>query len=48
MMAMALGFLTLFVPLQIFLGDIQGLNTRDTSQPSWPRWRPLDTPRPRR
>ena len=29
MMAMALGFLTLFVPLQIALGDMQGLNTRE-------------------
>jgi cytochrome d ubiquinol oxidase subunit I len=28
MMTMALGFLALFVPLQIFLGDLQGLNTR--------------------
>ena len=28
MMTMALGFLTLFVPLQIFLGDLHGLNTR--------------------
>ena len=25
---MALGFLAVFVPLQIFLGDLQGLNTR--------------------
>lgn len=29
MMGMALGFLTLFVPLQIALGDMQGLNTRE-------------------
>jgi cytochrome d ubiquinol oxidase subunit I len=29
MVGMALGFLTLFVPLQIFLGDLHGLNTRD-------------------
>jgi cytochrome d ubiquinol oxidase subunit I len=28
MMVMALGFLAVFVPLQIFLGDLQGLNTR--------------------
>ena len=28
MMTMALGFLAFFVPLQIFLGDLQGLNTR--------------------
>ena len=28
MMTMALGFLAVFVPLQIFLGDLQGLNTR--------------------
>lgn len=28
MMTMALGFLAIFVPLQIFLGDLQGLNTR--------------------
>ena len=28
MMMMALGFLAVFVPLQIFLGDLQGLNTR--------------------
>ena len=27
-MKMALGFLTIFVPLQIFLGDLHGLNTR--------------------
>ena len=29
MVGMALGFLTLFVPLQILLGDLHGLNTRD-------------------
>ncbi len=29
MMIMALGFLAVFVPLQIFLGDLQGLNTRE-------------------
>jgi cytochrome bd ubiquinol oxidase subunit I len=29
MMTMALGFLTLFVPLQFVLGDRQGLNTRE-------------------
>jgi cytochrome d ubiquinol oxidase subunit I len=29
MMLMALGFLAVFVPLQIFLGDLQGLNTRE-------------------
>jgi cytochrome bd ubiquinol oxidase subunit I len=29
MMNMALGFLTLFVPLQIMLGDLHGLNTRE-------------------
>jgi cytochrome d ubiquinol oxidase subunit I len=29
MMLMALGFLAAFVPLQIFLGDLQGLNTRE-------------------
>jgi cytochrome d ubiquinol oxidase subunit I len=29
MMMMALGFLVLFVPLQIFLGDAHGLNTRE-------------------
>ncbi len=29
MMMMALGFLTLFVPLQIVLGDMHGLNTRE-------------------
>jgi cytochrome bd ubiquinol oxidase subunit I len=29
MVGMALGFLSLFVPLQIFLGDLHGLNTRD-------------------
>lgn len=29
MIRMALGFLTLFVPLQIFLGDMHGLNTRE-------------------
>jgi cytochrome bd ubiquinol oxidase subunit I len=29
MVGMALGFLTVFVPLQIFLGDLHGLNTRD-------------------
>ncbi len=29
MMRMALGFLTLFVPLQIVLGDMHGLNTRE-------------------
>jgi cytochrome d ubiquinol oxidase subunit I len=28
MVMMALGFLAVFVPLQIFLGDLQGLNTR--------------------
>jgi cytochrome d ubiquinol oxidase subunit I len=28
MVKMALGFLAVFVPLQIFLGDLQGLNTR--------------------
>jgi cytochrome d ubiquinol oxidase subunit I len=28
MVKMALGFLAIFVPLQIFLGDLQGLNTR--------------------
>jgi cytochrome d ubiquinol oxidase subunit I len=28
MLKMALGFLAIFVPLQIFLGDLQGLNTR--------------------
>ena len=28
MVMMALGFLVVFVPLQIFLGDLQGLNTR--------------------
>jgi cytochrome d ubiquinol oxidase subunit I len=28
MIMMALGFLAVFVPLQIFLGDLQGLNTR--------------------
>ena len=28
MLKMALGFLAVFVPLQIFLGDLQGLNTR--------------------
>ncbi len=29
MVLMALGFLAVFVPLQIFLGDLQGLNTRE-------------------
>jgi len=29
MMTMALGFLTVFVPLQFMLGDMQGLNTRE-------------------
>ena len=29
MVRMALGFLTVFVPLQIVLGDLHGLNTRE-------------------
>ena len=49
MLSMTLWLLTVLVPLQIFLGDMQGLNTRNTSPPSWPRSRPLgDRDHPRR
>ena len=49
MMAMALGFLTLFVPLQIALGDSRVSTRANTSRPSWPRWKAAGPPpRPRR